>query len=117
MYGSRPKILITNKNDIKDAKITAHLCAPIFRGVRSCRVNWHINQFCSVEARLSNQRADGVGRRTQGRVNARAIRGMPINAGLINWSKRFSAMVNFKGLVLRLWGLARELVGYLWRGL
>lgn len=41
-----------------------------------------------------------MGSRIQGRVRARAIKGIPISTGLANWSKRLRIMVRFKRLFL-----------------
>lgn len=91
---------MVNRKSIRDVSITAHLCPPRFNGIRSCCVNRLINQLCKVSSRLFNHRCVGVGYRSQGSVNARAIRGIPIYVGLMNWSKKFSAMVSFRGLFL-----------------
>lgn len=47
-------------------------------------------------SRLLSHRFDGEGYKIQGKVSATAIRGMPKYVGLINWSKKFSAMVSFR---------------------
>lgn len=62
----------------REVRIAAHLWPPLFKGRRSCWVNRLINQPCRVRRRLFSQRADGLGYKDQGRVRARAIRGMPI---------------------------------------
>lgn len=64
--------------------------------MKSSWANRPMNQFCSVRSRLFSQRVVGVGNKTQGRVRARAIKGMPRNTGLINWSKKLSVMVSFR---------------------
>lgn len=67
--------------------------------MKSSCANRPMNQFWSVSSRLFNHRVVGVGRSNQGRVSANAIRGMPKNTGLINWSKKLSAMVSFRVLL------------------
>lgn len=96
VYGRSPSILMVIRNAIKEANIKAHLCPPMLRGRRSCWVNRLINQFCRVKRRLLAHRLVGVGYRTQGRSRARAIRGMPKEVGLRNWSKKLSVMVRFR---------------------
>lgn len=59
-----------------------------------------MNQLWRVSIRLFSQRDDGFGNRTQGRVSARAIRGIPRSVGLINWSKKLSVTVKLRGLFL-----------------
>lgn len=45
---------------------------------------------------MLSHRVVGAGKRSQGSVRARAIKGMPRYTGLINWSKKLSIMVSFK---------------------
>ncbi len=61
VYGSSPSMLSVIRNNIRDAKIRAHLCPPVFRGRRSCWVNRLMNQPWRVSRRLFNHREDGVG--------------------------------------------------------
>lgn len=98
VYGSRPNMLSVMRKSIKDVRMRAHLWPPTFRGKRSCCVNRLINQFCSVSKRLFIHRTCGAGSRIQGSVRARAIRGIPSNEGLINWSKKLSVMVRIRAL-------------------
>lgn len=98
VYGKRPSILRVIRNSIRDVRIKAHLWPPRFKGNKSCWVNRLINQFCRVISRLLSHRAEGVGKRIQGRLRARAIRGIPKNEGLMNWSKKLSVMVRFRAL-------------------
>lgn len=98
VYGSRPNIFREIKNNIREANNRAHLCPGTFTGRKSSCVNRPMNQFCRVSRRLFNHRSVGVGKRIQGRVRARAIRGMPMKTGDINWSKKLSAMVSFRVL-------------------
>lgn len=99
VYGSNPSMFKEIKNNIKEARRTAHLCPGRFTGVKSSRVNRLINQLWSVRSRLFSHRVEGVGRRSHGRDRARAIRGMPNSIGLINWSKKLSVMVSFRALL------------------
>ena len=96
VYGRRPNILREIKNNINEANRTAHLCPGKLTGINSSRVSRPMNQFCSVNNRLLSHRVVGVGNRSQGKVKARAIKGMPKYTGLINWSKKLSVMVSFK---------------------
>ncbi len=98
VYGRRPSMLREMRNSMSEVKRTAHLWPPKLRGRRSCWVKRLINQFWRANIRLFSHRGDGVGNRIQGRVRARAIKGMPRNTGLINWSKKLSVMVSFRGL-------------------
>lgn len=98
VYGRRPSMLREIRNSIKEVNKMAHLWPPKLRGRRSCCVNRLMNQLCRASKRLFNHRDVGVGKRIHGRVNARAIRGMPRKTGLINWSKKLSVMVSFKSL-------------------
>lgn len=72
------------RKSIKEVSRTAHLCPGRLTGMKSSWANRPMNQFCRVSSRLFNQRVVGVGNRIQGRVKARAIRGMPRKTGLIN---------------------------------
>lgn len=45
---------------------------------------------------MLSHRGVGLGKRTQGSVSARAIRGTPRCVGLANWSKKLSAMVSLR---------------------
>lgn len=98
VYGRRPSIFNVIRNNIKDVRMRAHLCPPGFKGRRSCCVNRLMNQLCRVISRLFNHREEGVGKRIQGKLRARAIRGIPKNEGLINWSKKLNVMVRFRVL-------------------
>ena len=84
------------KKSIKEVRRTAHLCPGRLTGMKSSWANRPMNQFCNVSSRLFNQRVVGVGNRIHGSVRASAIKGMPRNTGLINWSKKLSVMVSFR---------------------
>ena len=84
VYGRRPSMLRDIRNNIREASRTAHLCPGRFTGRNSSRVSRPMNQFWRVSSRLFNHRVVGVGKRSQGRVRARAIKGMPKYTGLIN---------------------------------
>lgn len=77
VYGSSPSMFREIRNSIRDARSSAHLCPGTFTGRSSSWVNRPINQFCRVSSRLFSHRSVGVGKRIQGSVRARAIRGMP----------------------------------------
>lgn len=98
VYGRRPRVLRVMRKTIREVNSTAHLWPPVFRGRRSCWVNRLINQPCRLDRRLFSQRGDGEGNKTQGRVRAIAIKGIPISVGLANWSKKLSVMVSFRAL-------------------
>lgn len=49
--------------------------------------------------RLFSQRGIGLGKRIQGKLRARAIRGTPRSVGLTNWSKKLRIMVNLRALL------------------
>ena len=66
-------------------------------------MNRLMNQAWRVSRRLFNHRVEGVGNKIHGRRRARAIRGIPRKVGLINWSKKLSAMVSLM-LVLLVFG-------------
>lgn len=59
-----------------------------------------MNQPCKVRTRLVSHLEEGFGKRIHGRERARAIRGIPKNEGLANWSKKLSIMVSFRALFL-----------------
>lgn len=99
VYGRRPNMFRDIKNNIKDANIRAHLCPGRFTGRKSSRVSRPINQFWRVSIRLFSHRVVGVGKSSQGRVRAKAIKGMPRHTGLMNWSKKLSVMVSFRVLL------------------
>ena len=84
VYGRRPSMLREMRNNINEANKTAHLCPGRLTGKNSSRVSRPMNQFCNVRSRLFSHRVVGVGNRSQGRVRARAIKGMPKYTGLIN---------------------------------
>lgn len=100
VYGRRPSIFKKIKNTINEVRIKAHLWPPIFKGVKSCDVNWLIDQFCVVKSRLLNHRRAGVGNSNHGRRKAKYMRGMPSRVGLINWSKKLIIMVRIRGIFL-----------------
>ena len=56
-----------------------------------------MNQPWRVKTRLFNQRLVAAGKSIQGSVRASAISGTPNRVGLINWLKKFRAMVRFRG--------------------
>lgn len=72
------------RKTIKEVRRRAHLCPGMFTGIKSSWANRPRNQFCRVRRRLLSQRSVGVGKRIQGRVRARAIRGIPRSTGDIN---------------------------------
>jgi len=96
VYGRRPSMFREIRKSIREVSRTAHLCPGRLTGMKSSWANRPMNQFCSVSSRLFNHRVVGVGKRIQGRVKAKAIKGMPRNTGLINWSKKLSVMVSFR---------------------
>ena len=96
VYGRRPSRLSVIKNTIREARRRAHLWPPTFRGWKICCVKLLINQLCRVNRRQLSHRTVGLGKRTQGSANAKAARGMPRKTGLINWSKKLSAMVRIR---------------------
>lgn len=77
VYGRSPSILREIRKSIKDAKRAAHLCPPGLIGRRSCCVKRARSQPCKVKRRLFSHRLVGEGKRSQGRVRARAISGIP----------------------------------------
>lgn len=100
VYGSRPNVLRDIRNTIKEANSKAHLWAPLFKGAKSCCVNWPINCAWRAETRFFSHPAVGVGYKTQGSVKAIMFNGIPKKTGLINWSKNPNAMVSFMNLLL-----------------
>lgn len=116
VYGRRPSILSEIKKIINEARIVAHLWPPRLIGRKSWCTNCLMNQFCRVRRWFFTQREEGAGKRTQGKVRARAIRGIPRYTGLINWSKKLSVMVSFRGLslvferpgMLARWGMCEQ---------
>jgi len=96
VYGSKPSILRVIKKSIRDVKRAAHLWPPGLMGRRSCCAKRLMNQPCKVKSRLFNHRLVGAGNNNQGRLRARAIRGIPRYVGLINWSKKLRIMVRFR---------------------
>lgn len=52
VYGSSPRIFSVRIKIIRDVRIKAHLCPPLFSGVSSCCVNVLMNQFCKEISRL-----------------------------------------------------------------
>lgn len=87
------------RNTIREVRRRAHLCPSTFKGKKVCCVNRATNQLWKVSTRLLSQRRVGVGKSTHGRTSAGAIKGIPINQGLINWSKRLRVMVRVRRLV------------------
>lgn len=69
---------------IKEARIRAHLWPPTLTGVKSWEVKRLMNQPWRVNRRLFSHRGAGEGKRSHGRIKAKAIRGMPKRVGLIN---------------------------------
>lgn len=66
-----------SRNIIRDVRIKAHLCPPLFRGSISCFVVRWINHSWRVESRLVIHRVVGEGRRRIGNIIASIMRGMP----------------------------------------
>uniref|UniRef100_A0A8B9RV89 Uncharacterized protein n=1 Tax=Accipiter nisus TaxID=211598 RepID=A0A8B9RV89_9AVES len=85
-----------SRSIIRDVRIKAHLCPPLFRGSISCFVVRWINHSWRVESRLVIHRVVGKGRRRVGNIIASIMRGMPRSCGLINWSKKLRFMVSFR---------------------
>lgn len=75
----------------------AHLCPPVLRGRKIWLVKLLRNHPWRVSIRLFSHRLVGEGKSSQGKLRATIIRGIPINVGLENWSKRLSVMVSFRG--------------------
>lgn len=96
VYGSSPSMFRVIRNSIREVSRAAHLWPPRLSGKRSCWVNRLMNHPWRVIRRLFSHRAEGVGKRIHGRVNATAISGIPKYVGLINWSKKLSVMVSFR---------------------
>ena len=86
------------RKSIREHRRRAHLWPPRLIGSRSCWVKRLMNQFWSASRRLFSHRVEGVGKRIQGRLRARAIRGIPRKTGVANWSKKLSVMVSFRQL-------------------
>lgn len=84
VYGRSPNMFREIKNSIKEASMAAHLCPGRLTGRKSSRVRRPINQFWRVSKRLFSHRVVGAGNRSQGRVRARVIKGIPRKTGLIN---------------------------------
>lgn len=55
-----------------------------------------MNHSWRVVIRLFNHRPEGSEKRSQGRVKAAIIKGIPSSEGLENWLNRLSVMVRFK---------------------
>lgn len=77
VYGSSPSKFRVIRKVIREARRAAHLWPGEFTGKRSWWVTRFRNQFCRVKRRLVSHWDEGVGKRSQGRIVAIAIRGIP----------------------------------------